>query len=29
MTTLATITIVVGLSVFILALRDLKRNVRS
>ena len=29
MTTLATIITVVGLSVFILALRDLKRNARS
>ena len=29
MTTLATITIVVGLSVFILTLRDLKRGTRS
>ena len=29
MTTLATIIIVVGLSVFILALRDMRRSVRS
>ena len=29
MTTLATIIVVVGLSVFILALRDLKRGTRS